>query len=56
MSGDRVNRTVELPKRKSSYHSPALGNTDAVATGDHMEGSDWLDEGFSTHVEYRAKD
>ena len=38
ISGLGEDRTIELPKRNSSYHSAALGDTDAVATGDHMEG------------------
>lgn len=38
ISGLGEDRTIAFPKRKSSHHSAALGDTDAVATGDHMEG------------------
>lgn len=38
ISGLGEDRTIEFPERKSSYHCAALGDTDAVATGDHMEG------------------
>jgi len=38
LGGFTEGRTIDLSKRKSSYHSAALGDTDAVATGDHMEG------------------